>query len=99
MQRGHPQEEANQDPSEEVAIKHISFYEGYTPKYPIQEKEYNTNELQGIINRNKHRGSAYCIKIMGLATYAAHEWQDKAFLTKHKDCGHPHKCLGEIKLL
>ena len=51
-------------------------------KYPIQEKGYNTKELQGIINRNKHRGPAYCIKIMGLASYAAHEWQDKAQSTK-----------------
>ena len=26
--------------------------------------------------------STYCIKLMGLATYAAHKWQDKAQNTK-----------------
>ena len=77
MQRGHPQEEANQDPSEEAAIKHISFYEGYTPKYPTQEKECNSNELQLSIGTG-----TYCIKLMGLATYAAHKWQDKAQSTQ-----------------
>ena len=39
------------------------------------------------------------MKIMGLATYAAHKWQDKAFLGKNKVCGHPYKCLCKIKLL
>ena len=38
LQGGRPEEETNQDPAEEVAVGHISFYEGYTPKYPIQEK-------------------------------------------------------------
>ena len=65
----------------------------------MQGRGYDTARLQGIINRNKYKGSAYCMKIMGLATYAAYEWQDKAFLTKHKDCGHPYKCLCEVKLL
>ena len=93
MQRGHPQEEANQDPSEEAAIKHISFYEGYTPKYPIQEKECNTNELQGIINRNKH----ILHKINGISHIRCSQVAGQS--TKHTDCDHPHKCLGEIKLL
>ena len=36
---------------------------------------------------------------MGLATYAAHKWRDKAFLKKNKVCGHPYKCPCEIKLV
>ena len=39
------------------------------------------------------------MKIMGLVTYAAHKWQDQAFLRKHKTCGHPYKCPCEVKLL
>ena len=65
----------------------------------MQGMGYDTTRLQGIIDRNKHKGSAYCMKIMGLATYAAHKWRDKAFLRKNKVCGHPYKCLCEIKLL
>ena len=65
----------------------------------MQGEAYDTISVQGLINRNKHRGSAYCMKIMGLATYAAHKWRDKAFLKKNKVCGHPYKCPCEIKLL
>ena len=74
LQGGCPEDEANQDPAEEAAIRHISCYEGYTPKHPIQGKGYDTARLQGIIDRNKHKGSAYFMKIMELATYAAHKW-------------------------
>ena len=74
LQGGHPEEEQNQDPTKEVSVGHISCYEGYTPKHPMQGKGYDTARLQGIIDRNKHKGSAYCMKIMGLATYAAHKW-------------------------
>ena len=65
LQGGRPEEEQNQDPTEEARVGHISCYEGYTPKYPIQEKGYDTNGLQGVINRNKYKGSAYFMKIMG----------------------------------
>ena len=53
LQGGHPEEEQNQDPAEEVSVKHISCYEGYTPKYPVGQKGYDTAILQGIIDRNK----------------------------------------------
>ena len=69
------------------------------PKHPIQGEAYNTAKLQGLINRNKHKGSAYCMKIMGLVTYTAHKWRDKAFLKKNKVNGHPYKYPCEIKLL
>ena len=39
------------------------------------------------------------MKIMGLATYAAHKWRDRAFLKKKKKCGHLYNCPCEIKLL
>ena len=65
----------------------------------IQGDACDRATLQGLINWNKHKGSALCMKIMGLATYAAHKWQDRAFLRKNKVCGHPYKYLCEIKLL
>ena len=51
LQGGCPEEDQNQDLTEEISVGHISCYEGYTPKYPIQEKGYDTDGLQGIIDR------------------------------------------------
>ena len=50
-------------------------------------------------NRNKHKGSAYCMKIIGLVTYVTHKWRDRAFLRNRKKCDHPYQCPCEIKLL
>ena len=74
LQGGQATDEPSQDSTNEATIRHISCYEGYVPKHPIQGEAYDTARLQGLINRNKHKGSAYCMKIMGLATYAAHKW-------------------------
>ena len=65
----------------------------------MQGGAYNTTSLQELINRNRHKGSAYCMKIMGLATYAFHKWRDQVFLKKNKSCGHPYQCPCELKLL
>ena len=59
--------------SNEIGIRHINCYEGYIPTHSIQARTYDTSALQELINRNKHKGSAYCMKIMGLATYATHK--------------------------
>ena len=99
LQGGRAEDESNQDSVDEAAIRHISCYEGYTPKHPMQGMGYDTTRLQGIIDRNKHKGSAYCMKIIRLATYAAHKWRERVFLKKNKVCGHPYKCLCKIKLL
>ena len=55
-------------PQNEATVRHISCYEGYVPKHPMQGGAYNTASLQKLIDRNRHKGSAYCMKIMGLAT-------------------------------
>ena len=86
LQGGHTENKLSQVSTDEATIRHISCYEGYVPKHPIQGEAYDTARLQGLINRNKHKGSAYCMKIMGLATYAAHKWQDRAFLRKKTKC-------------
>ena len=39
------------------------------------------------------------MNIMGLVTYVAHKWRDRAFLRNREKCGHPHQCPCEIKLL
>ena len=82
LQGGGAEDESSQGSVDEATIRHISCYEGYTPKHPMQGKGCDTARLQGLINRNKHKGSAYCMKIMGLATYAAHKWRDRVFLKK-----------------
>ena len=64
----------------------------------MQGGAYNTASLQKLINRNRHRGSAYCMKIMGLTTYAFHKWRDQVFLKKKKISGHPYRCPCELEL-
>ena len=64
------------DPPDTVSVRHIGCYEGYTPKHPMQGRSFDTSSLQNLIERNRHKGSAYCMKIMGLAIYAFHKWRD-----------------------
>ena len=54
-----------------AGVNYINCYEGYMPTHSIKSRPYDTSGMQGVINRNKHKGSAYCMKIMGLATYIA----------------------------
>ena len=39
LQGRHPEEKQNQDPAKEVSVRHISCYEGYTPKHPYNSKD------------------------------------------------------------
>ena len=96
LQGGHSEDIHDQASPEEVSVRHISCYEGYVPKYPVEQKGYNTDTLQRIVDRNKAKGSAYCIKIMGLVVYAAHKWRDKVFLKKHKPCEHSLECPSRL---
>ena len=65
----------------------------------MQGGAYNTTSLQKLIDRNRHKGSAYCMKIMGLATYAFNKWRDQVFLKKKKICSHLYQCPCELELL
>ena len=60
VQGGQAENKSSQDSTNEAKIRHISCYEGYVPKHPIQGEAYDIARLQGLINRNKHKGSAYC---------------------------------------
>ena len=76
LQGGQGADQLSQETPNTFSIKHISCYEGYISKYQAQGIVYNTSSLHKLIDRNRHRGSAYCMKIMGLATYAFHKWND-----------------------
>ena len=39
------------------------------------------------------------MKIMDLATYAAHNWRDTVYLKRNKVCDHFHRCPCKEKLL
>ena len=65
----------------------------------MQGGAYETTSLQKLSDRNRHKGSAYCMRIMGLATYAFHKWRDQVFHKKNKTCGHSYQCSCELKLL
>ena len=84
LQGGRDENESSQGSTDEATIRHISCYEGYVPKHPIQGRGYDTARLQGLIDRKKHKGSSYCIKIVGLVPYASHKWRDRMFLRKTK---------------
>ena len=91
--------QSDEDLPDQVEVRHVNCYEGYIPRHSIQGGTYDTSLLQGLIDRNKHKGSAYCMKIMGLVTYITHKWRDKTFLKKKRECKHPHECPYDIKLL
>ena len=76
--------QSDEDLPDQVEVQHVNCYEGYIPRHSIQRGTYNTSLLQGLIDRNKHKGSAYCVKIMGLVTYIAHKLRDRKFLKKEK---------------
>ena len=72
LQGGHEVDQLSQDPPDAVSARHVSCYEGYIPKHQMQGKANNTISLQKLINRNRYKGSTYCMKIMRLATYIFH---------------------------
>ena len=84
---------------EPVEVNHINCYVGYALTYSLKERSYDSSCLQIVVDRNKHKGSAFCMKVISLATYVAQIWRDKAFLSTRKKCNHPHQCPCEIKLL
>ena len=50
LQGGRSEDIQDQDAPEEVSVRHISCYEGYIPKYPVEKKGYNTDILQRIVD-------------------------------------------------
>ena len=58
--------------SKAAKVNHINCYEGYYLILSFKENPYDSSLLQTIVDNNKHQGSAKCMKIMGLVTYAAH---------------------------
>ena len=85
--------------SEVVQSNHINCYEGYTLISPFKDDPYDSSIFQTIVNNNKHQGSAKCMKIMGLVTYAAHTWRDKVYLRLNKNCNHTYQCPCKDRLL
>ena len=80
-------------------VNHVNCYDCYAPVPLFKESPYDSSLLQVIVDKNKHQGSAKCMKIMGLVTYITHKWRDKAFLKHNKICKHKYHCPCEQKLL
>ena len=55
LQEGQSTMETCQDSISKTLIRHINCYKAYVPEHSMQEKEVDTAELQGLINRNTHR--------------------------------------------
>ena len=66
---------------------------------PVRNKSQDYHPLDKIVQRNLHKGSSHCMKIMGYVTYFAHKWVDKVFLKKHSKCKHTFLCECKQKLL
>ena len=82
VQTGHKQQEVlsqSEDPKT-TEVNYVNCFEGYAPFSSFKESPYDSSLLQVIIDKNKHLGTAKCIKIMGIFTYFAHKWQDKVSL-------------------
>ena len=90
LQGGHVADQLNQKIPDTISVRYISCYEGYMPKHLVQGIVYDTSSLQNFIDRNRHKGSAYCMKIIRLATYAFHKWKNQVYLKKKKVGGHPY---------
>ena len=61
LQGGHEVDQPSQDLPDKASVRHVSCYERYIPKHPMQGGAYNTTSLQKLIDRNRHKGSAYCM--------------------------------------
>ena len=53
LQGGRSEDVHDQASPADVSVRHISCYEGYVPKYPVEQNGYNTDILQRIVDRNK----------------------------------------------
>ena len=82
-----------------MEVNHVNYYEGYIPVSSFKESLYDSSLLQVIVDNNKHKGSARCMKIMGLVTYITHKWRDKVFLKHNKFYNHQYHCPCKQKLL
>ena len=58
--------------SEAAQVNYVNYYEGYAPILSFKDNPYDNSLFKTIVTRNKHKGSAKFMKIMGLVTYAAH---------------------------
>ena len=80
-------------------VNHVNCYKGYVLVSSFKESPYDSSLLQVIVDKNKHQGSAKCMKIMGLVTYITHKWRDKVFLKHNKICNHQYHCTCKQRLL
>merc|ERR1712115_548631 len=80
----------------DLMINFINVQDRFTP---IRNKSVDFQPLETVVTRNKFRGSNYCLKIMGYATWIAHHWRDKVYLRKYSTCNHQYLCPCKRKLL
>ena len=59
--------------SEATLVNHDNYYERYALILAFKDNPYDNSLFKTIVTRNKHKGSAKCMKIMGLVTYIAHK--------------------------
>ena len=64
-----------------------------------RNKNKDYHPLDKVVQRNIHKGSSHCMKIMGYVTYAVHNWRDTVYLKKHSKCGHAYRCVCKELLL
>ena len=80
----------------DLMINFINVQDRFTP---IRNKSVDFQPLETVVNRNKFRGSNFCMKVMGYATWIAHHWRDTVYLRKNSTCNHQYLCPCKKKLL
>ena len=88
-QGGNGPQSGNQDvTTETVQANHVNCYERYIPISVLKGDPYDSSLFQTIVDNNKIQGSAKCMKMIGLVTYAAHNGRDTVYLRCNKVCKH-----------
>ena len=80
----------------DLMVNFINVQDRFTP---VRNKTVNLQPLETAVDRNKFRGSNFCLKVMGYVTWIAHHWRDKVYLKKNTTCNHQYLCPCKKKLL
>merc|ERR1711895_90299 len=80
----------------DLMVNFINVQDRFTP---VRNKTVDFQPLETIVDKNKFRGSNFCLTVMGYVTWIAHHWRDKVYLKKNTTCNHQYLCPCKKKLL